>query len=41
MLLAFFVLINKNNIKIPQQEITLNIDIKDKINICLPDEAIK
>jgi len=41
MLLTFFILIDKNNIQIPQQEITLNIDISDKMNICLPDESIK
>jgi len=37
----FLVLIRKNDIKIPQREIVLKVDIKDKINICLPDEHNK
>jgi hypothetical protein len=41
MLLMLAILINKNNIQIPQKEITLNVDIKDKVNICLPDKTIK
>ena len=40
-MLVFFLLINKNDITIPQHDITFNINIKNKINICLPDEAIK
>ena len=37
----FLVLIRKNDIKIPQREIVLKVDIKDQINICLPDEHNK
>ena len=33
-----FFLFKKNDIKIPQKTISVKIDIKDKINICLPDE---
>lgn len=33
-----FFLIRKNDIKIPQRDIVVKVDIKNKINICLPDE---
>jgi hypothetical protein len=34
-------MVAKNDIKIPQREIVLKVSIKDKINICLPDEQNK
>lgn len=35
-LLAFF--ISLSNDKIPQKDVVVSLRIKDKINICLPDE---
>jgi len=37
----FLVVIKSDDIKIPQKEIVVKIDIKNKINICLPDEQNK
>ncbi|MES2677578.1 MAG: hypothetical protein V4612_04620 [Pseudomonadota bacterium] len=34
----FLAMIRKNDIKIPQRDVTVKVNIKDKINICLPDE---
>ncbi len=34
-------MVTKNDIKIPQRNIVLKVSIKDKINICLPDEQNK
>jgi hypothetical protein len=33
-----FVLMFHDNIKIPQQQITLKIDVSQNINICLPED---
>jgi hypothetical protein len=41
MLVISFVIIKKDDIKIPQKNIVIKLDIKDKINICLPDEKNK
>lgn len=38
MAIITFLLFKKNDIKIPQKTVSIAIDIKDKINICLPDE---
>jgi hypothetical protein len=36
--LAVFLYLGKSNFKIPQSEITVKIDLKNKINLCLPKE---
>ena len=36
--LAVFVYLAKSNFKIPQREITVKIDLKNKINLCQPQE---
>jgi integrase/recombinase XerD len=36
--LAVFLYLGKSNFKIPQSEITVKIDLKNKINLCLPQE---
>jgi len=33
-----FVLMFHDNIKIPQQQITLKVDISNSVNICLPED---
>lgn len=33
-----FFLLKKNDVKIPQKTLSITINLKDKINICLPDE---
>ena len=38
MAIITFLLFKKNDIKIPQKTVSITIDIKDRINICLPDE---
>lgn len=38
LLLAVFLYLGKSNFKIPQSEITVKIDLKNKINLCLPKE---
>ena len=35
---ALFILLFRADLKIPQQTITQKIDIKNKINICLPED---
>jgi hypothetical protein len=41
MALVAFLLLRKNDIKVPQRDVVVKVDIKDKINICLPDEKLK
>jgi hypothetical protein len=41
MVIITLLIVRKNDIKIPQRDIILKVDIKDKINICLPDEQNK
>jgi len=41
MIVITFLMVGKNDIKIPQRDVMLKVDIKDKINICLPDEQNK
>lgn len=36
--LAVFIYLAKSNFKIPQREILVEIDLKNKINLCLPQE---
>ena len=36
--LAVFFYLAKSNFNIPQKNITVKIDIKNKINLCLPEE---
>jgi hypothetical protein len=36
--LTFISLSKRSDIKIPQREITVKINLDNKINICLPDE---
>jgi hypothetical protein len=36
--LAVFLYLGKSNFKIPQSEITVKIDLRNKINLCLPKE---
>ncbi len=36
--LAVFLYLAKSNYKIPQSEILVKIDLKNKINLCLPQE---
>lgn len=38
MVIIFILLLGRSDIKIPQKDIVVTIDIKDKVNICLPDE---
>lgn len=40
-MLTFFNLTRKSDLRIPQKEVVLTIDVKDKINICLPSESIE
>lgn len=35
---TFISLSHKSDLKIPQREYTIKIDIKNRVNICLPDE---
>jgi hypothetical protein len=35
---ALFIFLFNDNIKIPQKEVTLEIDIKNKVNICVPED---
>ena len=39
--ISLMALDRNSNIKIPQKEIVIKVDIKDKINICLPDEKMQ
>jgi len=38
MAIITFFLFKKNDIRIPQKTVSIAVEIKDKINICLPDE---
>ncbi len=40
MVVVAFLLVKKNDIKIPQRDVVVKVDIKNKINICLPDDKI-
>jgi hypothetical protein len=35
---VIFIFIFIDDVKIPQREITMKVDIKDKVNICLPED---
>ncbi len=35
---ALFILLFRADFKVPQKTVTLKIDVKNKINICLPDD---
>ncbi len=35
---GLFIFLLQNEIKLPQRHITLEIDIKNKVNICSPDD---
>jgi len=35
--LVLFIFLFRDDIKIPQKEIILKIDVKNKVNICLPE----
>jgi hypothetical protein len=35
---ALIIFMMQDDIKIPQKEITMVIDMKNKVNICLPDD---
>lgn len=37
-MIGLFVFLLKNEIKLPQRQITLEIDLKNKVNVCLPDD---
>jgi len=32
------VLVFHDDVQIPQKEVTLNVDVKNKVNICLPED---
>ncbi len=36
--LAVFMFLAKSNFTIPQKEMVIKIDLKNKINLCLPEE---
>ena len=36
-MVGLFVFLLKNEINLPQRQITLDVDIKNKVNVCLPD----
>ncbi len=38
MVVVSFLLVRKNDIKIPQRDILVKVNIKDKINICFPGD---
>lgn len=40
---ALFIFLFRDDVKIPQKEITIKIDVKNKVNVCLPedDKALK
>lgn len=35
---ALFILLFRADFKVPQQQVTMSIDIKNKVNICLPED---
>ncbi len=37
-MLWLFVLIFHDDVKIPQSEVVVKVDIKNRVNICLPEE---
>ena len=40
-MLWLFVLIFHDDINIPQKEVTLKINIKNQVNICLPEDELE
>lgn len=40
-ILAAFVFLFRADFKVPQREVVLQIDIKNKVNICLPEKSDK
>lgn len=40
-IIGIVVMVFVNNVKMPQKEIVLKIDITNKVNICLPEEEKK
>lgn len=38
-MIALFVYVVLDEVKIPQKETTIIIDVKNKVNICLPEEG--
>ena len=35
---AFFILLFRADLKVPQKTVSVKIDIKNKINVCLPED---
>lgn len=35
---ALFILLFRADFKVPQKTVTMQIDVKNKVNICLPDD---
>jgi hypothetical protein len=37
-MLALFILLFRADFKVPQKTVTVKIDVRNKVNVCLPDD---